>query len=381
MSNSVRIILIGNYLPDKQESMLRFAHMLDNGFRNAGFKSEVWQPTVLFGKKALNTNAGFGKWLGYLDKWVIFPIVLRWRLLGSGNLRQPTVRFHICDHSNAPYLKQLPIDQTSITCHDVLAIRGGLGHVDTYVTASRFGQILQRWILNSLSHAKRLAAVSQLTFDQLQALIPPHPKHKDWRVIHNAFNAEFWPMDARQASSLIKQTELDLNVPFLLHVGSGHPRKNRLLLLDMVAILGKQWQGNICFAGEALDSTLLEHSEILGLRQRIISIVKPDHHVLVALYSTCAAFVFPSYTEGFGWPVIEAQACGRPVIASNVAPMPEVSGGAALHAAPTDAQAFADAFLSLIDDSKRTNLIAAGLANCRRFELNHILSAYLELIM
>lgn len=355
--------------------MQRFASMLDDGFQRAGYTSKIWLPPVFFGSKASTMNAGIGKWLGYLDKWILFPLVLRWRLFLY--TPQTNTYFHICDHSNAPYLNQLPINRTSITCHDVLAIRAGLGYTDSHVTASRLGKKLQSFILQSLKKATRLAAVSHFTLDQLYELTGA--QRNGWRVIHNSFNAEFYPMPAAEASTLLSQTGFDFTSPFLLHVGSGLPRKNRRLLLDMAFTLGDKWQGNICFAGEAIEVELAQYAAALGLQERVLSVVNPTHSTLVALYSTCSAFIFPSYSEGFGWPVIEAQACGAPVIASDVAPMLEVSGGAALYADPSEPQLFAKALLSLQNSSTRASLIQRGFANSRRFELADMIQAYLDL--
>ena len=373
----MRIILIGNYRPDDQESMQRFAHMLAEGFGRAGLATEMWLPTVFFGKLARQTTFGLGKWLGYLDKWVLFPLVLRWRSRGRAGAER---RFHICDHSNAPYLRHLPAAQTGITCHDVLAIRGGLGHADAYVAASRLGRVLQTWILGSLRRAERLAAVSHFTLGQLHELAIPANPAADWRVIHNAFNARFWPMPAGQAAPLLRAAGLDPTQPFLLHVGSDLPRKNRALLLEMAAALGSRWAGLLCFAGAPPEPALLARADALGLRGRVVAVAGPAHDTLVALYSTCAAFVFPSYSEGFGWPVIEAQACGAPVLASSVAPMPEVSGGAARHADPDDAPAFAAAFLDVLAGPARPELVRAGLANCQRFAPAAMTAAYLDLL-
>jgi len=374
----MRVILIGNYLPDRQESMLRFAQMLEGGFQQAGLSVETWLPNVVLGRFTTNTYAGLGKWLGYLDKWVLFPLVLRWRL--RGRRADATYRYHICDHSNAPYLAHLPAAYTGITCHDVLAIRGGLGHADAFVPASKLGRLLQTWILNNLSRARHLAAVSHFTLGQLRELAPTATAAPAWRVIHNAFNAKFWPMPAAQAWQALKGTILQPDIPFLLHVGSDLPRKNRTLLLDMVAALGSRWAGVICLAGDVPEPALLARAEALGLTHRLVSVARPTHEVLVALYSTCAAFVFPSYSEGFGWPVIEAQACGAPVIASSIAPMPEVSGGAALHASPDDASAFAEAFLRLSTTSLGAELVQQGFANCQRYEPALMTAAYLDLL-
>ncbi len=102
----MQIILIRNYLPDKQESMRRFADMLEQGYREEGVEVTNWIPIVLFGKLAATTLSGIGKWLGYIDKWILFPIVLLSRRASLSN--ESNTFYHICDHSNSPYLGYLP---------------------------------------------------------------------------------------------------------------------------------------------------------------------------------------------------------------------------------------------------------------------------------
>ncbi|UFH53118.1 glycosyltransferase family 1 protein [Spirosoma sp. KNUC1025] len=375
----MKIILIGNYPQDRQESMERFAQMLHTGFQTASIESEIWRPQVLLGAQFKTTTSGIGKWFGYLDKWILFPILLRWRLLDS-RFNRADVRFHVCDHSNSPYLAHLPADKTSITCHDVLAIRGALGYADAYCPASGFGKILQKWILSNLSRAKRIACVSQLTLDQLDELTAGRrPEQADWRVVHNAFNADFDMLDRNETDALLNKLGVSEDSPFLLHVGSRLPRKNRKMLLDMVHALGNRWGGRICFAGQPIDDELRSHAQSLGLEKRVVSVEKPNHLALVALYNACEAFVFPSFSEGFGWPVIEAQACGAPVIASDVKPLPEVSGGAAFHADPAEPSQFAEALLALQDQAIRQKIVQDGLENCRRFEPSRMINSYLKL--
>lgn len=375
----MKVILIGNYLPDKQESMIRFANLLNEGFRKTGIQSEIWTPTVLFGSKAKLTNVGIGKWLGYVDKYVVFPLVLSFRVRNK-KLNNSDSRFHICDHSNAPYLKYLPTDRTSITCHDVIAISDGLGYTKSAQPISKFGKYLQSWILNSLKKSKSIAFVSQLTFNQFQKIISNKGLvPQGWRVIHNSFNADFQPMDLDQARKTLDKLKIQTGVPFLLHVGSDLPRKNRKLLLDMLKVLESDLSINLCLAGESLNQELVRYADSLKLKNKVIQVVKPDHQTLVALYSLCAAFVFPSFSEGFGWPVIEAQACGAPVIASNIEPMPEVSGGAALHFNPTQPVDFANGFLTLKDQVLRQELVQRGFENGLRFEKEKMINAYLDL--
>jgi len=97
------------------------------------------------------------------------------------------------------------------------------------------------------------------------------------------------------------------------------------------------------------------------------------------LYNAATVFIFPSFSEGFGWPVIEAQACGTPVIASNIESLMEVSDGTALHADPSKPEQFAEAFLSLKNDVLKLELIENGFKNTLRFRPERMVNAYLDL--
>lgn len=375
----MRIILIGNYKLDNQESMKRFAMMLEKGFNSEGIETEIWEPTVFFASGFKNSTSGLGKWFGYIDKWLLFPVILKLRTLKTSN-KDKNTKFHICDHSNAVYLKSLPHNRTVITCHDVLAIRGALGFSDAYCPASGMGKILQKWILKNLKKAQTLAAVSHFTLNQLKDLSKlDSNKAKNWVVIHNAFNADFKPLPIGSSKRLLNDMGIDADESFILHVGSSLERKNRKLLLLMVAELGDKWQGKICFAGKDLDTNLMDLAHKLNLSHRVISVVRPSHEGLLALYTMCEAFIFPSLSEGFGWPLIEAQACGAPVIASSFEPMPEVSNNTALHVHPENAKGFADAFLSLQDSKTRNQLINAGLLNSERFNIKYMIDSYIAL--
>lgn len=376
-STDMEVVLLGNYLPDKQESMERFAQMLQTGFESKGIQTRIWRPITVFARFANKSNHGYGKWLGYLDKWILFPLLLRWRMLMEPN---KTIRYHICDHSNAPYLKSLPKGRTSITCHDVLAIRGALGHADAYCPASSTGIVLQKWILGNLVRAEKLATVSQFTLDQLMALNQGKAK-PFWRVILNGFNAPFSTLPVEIGQKIIKENNHSalLDRSYILHLGSSLSRKNRKMLLEMVAILGNRWDGLICFAGQAVDQKLWALADSLQLSGRVVEVVSPNHEFLEALINGAEAFVFPSYSEGFGWPVIEAQACGTPVIASSLAPMPEVGGKGALYACPDKAEEFADALLSLGDLANRNKLIASGFENIKRFQTDQMIKQYMDL--
>jgi len=108
----MRILLVGNYLPDGSQSMQRYAAMLQEGFTAAGHEVRLSRPSARAGKVG-------GKWADYFDKFVLFPRELR-RAAEWADVVQ------ICDHSNAIYVKYLESRPHVVTCHDMLAVRSAL---------------------------------------------------------------------------------------------------------------------------------------------------------------------------------------------------------------------------------------------------------------
>ena len=106
----------------------------------------------------------------------------------------------------------------------------------------------------------------------------------------------------------------DIERPFILHVGSNLRRKNRDGVVRIFARTKNEWNGQLVLAGDPLDAELHSLGTEFGVSDRIVSIVNPESELLEALYSAAVALVYPSRFEGFGWPIIEAQACGCPVI-------------------------------------------------------------------
>jgi glycosyltransferase involved in cell wall biosynthesis len=373
------IILIGNYRPDKQYSMLIFEELMAEGYVAWNVKVCAIRPGVIFGN-LMCVGASFSKWLAYVDKFVLFPIQLLFTRSVNFILLKK-VQYHICDHSNAFYLHFLPKNKTVISCHDVLAIRAGLGYTDTYCTATKSGEILQKIILSSLSGAKKLAAVSEFTLQQLTEIDTLPDLKKEWICIHNALSEKFVPMPDDEIKHTLLKFKLLRGKPFLLHLGSDLERKNRKLLVKMIYELQNDWDGVLVLAGAPVNAELVGLIEELKISHRIVQINRPTDTEIIALYSSCEALVFPSYSEGFGWPIIEAQACGAPVITSNKAPMmPEVGGKAALYADPDNASSFAEQFRKLKDKGFRKEVIRLGHENTKRFDFEKTMRQYVELI-
>ena len=374
-----KIILIGNYQPEKQYSMLIFEALMAEGYSKAELNVSVIRPRELFRKLGFN-RPSLMKWLAYVDKFLIFSIQLLVLRL-KNHLFLIDVNYHICDHSNAFYLHFLPKNKTIITCHDVLAIRAGLGYDDTYCSATKSGKVLQKIILNALSGAKKLATVSEFTLNQLTAIDTKPNLNKNWVCIHNALSDKFVPMAKDKIQEVLENFKPIINKAFILHIGSDLERKNRKLLVKMIYELQNDWDGLLVLAGEPLNAELLNLIEKLKVTSRILQINYPTDTEIIALYSVCQAMIFPSFSEGFGWPIIEAQACGAPVITSNKAPMmAEVGGEAALYADPNNVSSFTEQFKKFYNEEFRKEVIRLGFKNTKRFDFENTVSQYVALI-
>lgn len=374
-----KIILIGNYQADKQYSMQIFEALMAEGYSKSKLNVNTIRPKELF-RKVSFSKSSLMKWLAYVDKFLIFPIYLL--ILRLTNIFLLTdASYHICDHSNAFYLHFLPKNKTIITCHDVLAIRAGLGYEDTYCSVTKSGVIFQKIIINALCDAKKLAAVSKFTLNQLNDIDNKPNKDKSWVCIHNALSDKFKPMLKPTIQEVLKKFKILEEKIFILHVGSDLARKNRKLLIFMIYELQKDWDGYLVLAGEPLNLELLDLINKLKVSDRIVQIHYPTDQEIIALYSKCEAMIFPSFSEGFGWPIIEAQACGAPVITSNIAPMMnEVGGNAALYADPDNPSSFADKFREFNDKKFRNEIITLGHENVKRFDFDRTVRQYVELI-
>ena len=378
-NSSARILLVGNHEPDQQESMLRFVQMMEEGLRARGRVVERISSRAYLGR-GRDPWRGAGKWLGYLDKYVIFPWSLRRRVrkLGADWVVQ------ICDHSNAMYVPAAASagHPVLVVCHDMGAVRGALGE-PTDCPASATGKLLQRWIVRSLRKADLIACVSSATQRDVERLVRvPGCPRPETRLVLNGLNAPFRRLEPAVADArLAAVLQLDSARPFALNVGSSLRRKNREGVLKIFARIADEWpDGQLVFAGEPLPPELVALAGELGVVKRVVQVVGPSSAVLEALYNRALALIFPSRFEGFGWPVIEAQACGCPVLCSDAGALGEVAGEGAFVRAPGDEEAFATELLRLaFDEGARAEWREAGLRNVARFGTVAMIERYARL--
>ena len=171
---------------------------------------------------------------------------------------------------------------------------------------------------------------------------------------------------------------LDLTQPFVLHVGSNLRRKNREAVLRIFARVCERWPGQLVFAGDRLSPELSALALELGIAGRVVEIAGPANEHLNALYNCARALLYPSRFEGFGWPIIEAQSCGCPVLCSDVAPLPEVAGAGALLRPPNDEAGFAQDLLRLLEPGEYERWSARSLENAQRFSVSAMIQQYHE---
>jgi glycosyltransferase involved in cell wall biosynthesis len=223
----------------------------------------------------------------------------------------------------------------------------------------------------SARKADKVIAVSEATKHDLEDLLKiPAEKIE---VAHLGVGSLFRPHEASAAVKYVVE-KFAISPRYLCTVGTVQPRKNLATLIEAIGILKKrgQLEHQLVVAGargwknSELDRSI-QRSGLAEQEVRFLGFVPDDD--LPLLYSGAAAFVFPSLYEGFGLPVLEAMACGVPVVASNTSSIPEVAQDAALLVRPECPEEYAEAIRRVWSDAElRSTLILRGLQRAQRFQ-------------
>jgi glycosyltransferase involved in cell wall biosynthesis len=164
------------------------------------------------------------------------------------------------------------------------------------------------------------------------------------------------------------------NTPYIFSIGTVQPRKNYGRLIQALARLRLSgYDINLVIAGGRgwLEDPIYENIRATKMENHVHFIGFADEADLPALYSAAYCFAFPSLYEGFGLPVLEAMACGTPVITSNVSSLPEVAGDAAIMIDPYDIEALTYSLQQLLDDQNLyQTLIQKGSERAKLFSLD-----------
>lgn len=289
--------------------------------------------------------------------------------------------YHIVDHSYAHLVHVLPASRTIATCHDVDAFRSVLEPREERRSAPY--RWMTRRILSGLGRAARVACDSEATRRALIALA--HLPEERLTVIPNGADTGGQP-DADAAADVEAARLLGpRRVPELLHVGSTIERKRIDLLLDVFAAVRRNRPDvRLTRVGGPFTADQRVRARELGVTDAIVVLPFVDRATLAAVYRRSAVALLPSEREGFGLPLIEALACGTPVVASDIPVLREVGGAAATYCAVGDLDTWAETILRLLRE-RETDAGAwrarrdAGIARAQVFSWSRYTASVVDL--
>ncbi len=259
--------------------------------------------------------------------------------------------------------------RTLLTVHDL----SFLHYPDHFVP--KLIRYLNTVVPRSVARADRVLADSEATRADLLTLLGTEPEKVI--VLYSGVDARFRPQPEQGEAERIRARYSIGARPYVLSLGTLQPRKNYIRLIQAFAHLPladlqlatcKLSDLQLLIAGGKgwLYEDILAEAEKHPARVRVLGFV--DDADLPALYRNAALFAFPSLYEGFGLPVLEAMACGAPVVCSDVSSLPEVAGGAALLVNPLDTEELTAAMArGLGDAGLRQEMVSQGLIQAARF--------------
>jgi glycosyltransferase involved in cell wall biosynthesis len=269
-------------------------------------------------------------------------------------------RSHDADlvHCPAPYWPRVPDRPLVVSVHDLLALENPELFTRAMVAQIRLTAVA------FLRRADRVLVGSTYTKEAVASLVGYPADRID--VTPYGVDARFRPVTA-ESDRLHRR--FGIAAPYVLCVGTLEPRKNlvaavrafrhviRAIPEATLVIAGSQGWRNASFEHE------LQHSS-----GEVVLTGRVGDEELVQLYAGASGFLFPSLFEGFGFPVLEAMACGTPVISSNTTSLPELVGDAGLLVAPDDLYSMASAVIRVLEDAElAADLRRRGLARAERF--------------
>ncbi len=291
-------------------------------------------------------------WLYRLWYRARLPVPVQW-FTGKLDL------FHSPDFVLPPVQGSVP---TLLTVHDLSFVH----YPEVYPQA--LVNYLNQVVPWSVGRATHILADSAATKADLTAVWNTPPEKIT--VLYSGVGAAFERVEDEGRITAVRQQYHLGDAPYLLSVGTVQPRKNYQMLIQAFAPLAAQWPHHLVIAGGKgwLYDEMIAEVTRQGLDGRVHFTGFVADADLPALYSGADLFVMPSVYEGFGIPLLEAMACGVPVLASNVSSLPEVGGETAVLLPPHDPTAWTTAMQRLLNDPLlQKEMTAAGYEQVQKF--------------
>jgi glycosyltransferase involved in cell wall biosynthesis len=326
--------------------------------------SMAWRLSFLLPKTRMLTNAD-----RLINRFWDYPRHLRSRLPHFDF-------FHVCDHSYAHLVHELPAERTGVYCHDLDSFRCLLEPRSE--PRPLWFRAMSRRILEGMQKAAVVFCSTQVTKQRILQLGLIDPA----RLVYAPYgiSPEFLSSPNHPASGASHYGRHD---PFVLHVGSCIPRKRIDVLLDVFAKVRSRFpELQLLQVGGDWTRQQREQIRRLQISSAVHQYSGIDREILADLYRKARLVMQPSEAEGFGLPVIEALACGAIVVASDIPVLREVSGDAVLYCPVADISRWSAAIEKLLLDPAGAPDANSRLAQAHRYSWDlhteTILQAYLS---
>jgi len=320
----------------------RYVDMLDAGLQQAGVQTIRVAPTLpVFPDFTYRFLQWFGRDLRAFC--MNYPL---WSTYPEADI------YHVTQQTLASLLLfRRPSGKVVVTVHDIFPY---MVRNDPQLGSPYGGSehVYYRLPVAGLKRANHLIAVSEYTKECVVKHLGISPEKIS--VIYNGIDHErFRPLTVPAA--IREKYRLPPDRRYLIYVGSEDPRKNLIALIGALAKVRNELPDvELIKVGRAHFKREREHliklADQLGVRTVIHFVEEVSENDLVLLYNLAEVCVMPSLYEGFGFPVLEAMACGTLVVYANAGSLPEIAGTAAIRVSPCDARSLADALLNALDE-------------------------------
>lgn len=349
---SLTVTLFRNFPEDRRISMEVYADSLRDGLcEYASGRFDVNDYTPHFPRRL-----SYGNWSMRFARYIVYPLQARYR--------QARIN-HVLDHGYGHLLYALDPARTVVTVHDLIPLvrwRGVIAGV------SRRGKPWLNLIsFYALRRAAHLIADSESTRNDLIRLCNCAPEQIT--VVHPGLDSIFRPYTSAERLSAARTFGLEGNyAKRIMIIGSGF-YKNFSGALNAFARLRALYDQPIVLVKVGqMDAEKTRVVKQLGLDGMVLNLPNVSRTQLPDIYNLVDCLLFPSLYEGFGWPPLEAMACGTPVVASNAGSLPEVIGDAGIMCEPNDVEALARSMHDLLTvPALREEFVQRGLLRANRF--------------